>query len=72
MWRGEQSASVPGQLFPSFRPPRVSVDSFRGNALFEPVQLEFEVLYLLPKIFELLRTSVSVVRDGHYNSTNTS
>jgi len=72
MRRGEQSVSVPGQFFPSFRLPRVLFDSFRSNALFEPVQLEFEVLYFLLEILELLRTSVSAVRDGHYSSTDTS
>jgi len=65
MWRGKQSTSVPGQFFPSFRLPRVSVDSCRGNILFEPVQLGFEVSYLLLEIFELLRARVSVVCDGH-------
>jgi len=57
--------SIPGQFFPSFRLPGVSVDSCRGNGLFEPVQLGFEVLNLLLEIFELLQASVSVVRDGH-------
>ena len=57
--------TVPRQFFVSFSLPRVSVDSCRGNVLFEPVQLGFEVLYLLFDIFELLRGSVSVVCDGH-------
>jgi len=65
MWRGDRSAGIPGQFFPSFRLPRVSVDSCRGNVLFKPVQLGFEVFDLLFEIFELLRASVSVVRDGH-------
>ena len=65
MWRGEHSTGVPGQFFASFRLPRVSVDSCRGNVLFEPVQLGFEVFDLLLEIFELLRGSVSVVRDSH-------
>jgi hypothetical protein len=65
VWRGEQSTSAPGQFFPSFRLPGVPVDGRRGNVLFEPVQLGFEVSYLLLQIFELLRVSVSVVCDGH-------
>ena len=65
MWRGEQSASIPGQFFPSLRLPRVSVDSCHGNVLFESVQLGFEVFDLLLDILVLLRGSVSVVRDGH-------
>ena len=65
MWRDEQSTSVPRQFSASFRLPRVSVDSRRGNALFEPVQLWFDVCYLLLEIFELLQALVSVVRDGH-------
>jgi len=54
MWRGDRSAGIPGQFFTSFRLPRVSVDSCRGNALFKPVQLGFEVFDLLLEIFELL------------------
>ena len=65
MWRGERSASIPDQFFPSFRLLRVSVDSCCGNVLFEPVQLGFEVFDLLLEILVLLRGSVSVVRDGH-------
>ena len=65
MWRGEHLTGVPGQFFASFRLPRVSVDSRRGNVSFEPVQLGFEVFDPLLDIFELLRASVSVVRDGH-------
>ena len=64
MWRGEQSTSVPDQFFASFRLSRVSVDGCRGNVSFEPVQLGFEVFYLLLEIFELLRPSASVVCDG--------
>jgi len=71
MWRGEQSTSVPGQFFASFRLCRVSVDSCRGDLLFEPVQLGFKIFYLLLEIFELLRAPVSVVCDGT-DSTNTS
>ena len=62
---GERSTGVPGQFFASFRLPRVSADSCRGNVLFEPVQLGFEVFNLLFEIFELLQASVSVLRDGH-------
>ena len=65
MWRGEQSTSVPRQFSAPFRLPRVSVDSCRGNILFESVQLRFEVFYLFFEIFELLRASMSVMRDGH-------
>jgi hypothetical protein len=54
-------ASVPSQFIASFRLPRISVDGCRGNALFEPAQLGFEVFYLLIEIFELLRALVSVV-----------
>ena len=53
--------SVPGQFLASFRLPRVSIDSCRGNILFEPVQLGFEVFYLLLDISEFLRASVSAV-----------
>jgi hypothetical protein len=56
--------SVPGQFLASLRFPRVSVDGCRGNVLFEPVQLGFEVSYLLLEIFELLRASVSIVDDS--------
>ena len=65
VWRGEHSTGIPGQFFASFRLPKVSVDSCRGNVSFEPVQLGFEVFDLLLDIFELLRASVSVVRDGY-------
>jgi len=65
VWRGDQSASIPDQFFASFRLPRISVDSCRGDVLFKPIQLGFEVFDLLLEIFELLRASVSVVRDGH-------
>jgi len=63
--RGDRSTGVPDEFFASFRLPRVPVDSCRGNVLFEPVQLGFEVFDLLLEIFELLRASVSAVRDGH-------
>ena len=56
---------IPGQLFASLRLPRVPVDSCRGNVLLELVQLGFEVFDLFLEILELLRASVSVVRDGH-------
>ena len=56
---------VPGQFLASFRLSRISIDSRRGDILFEPVQLGFEVSYLLLKIFEFLQASVSDVRDGH-------
>ena len=46
--------SVPGQFSASFRLYRIPVDSCRGNVLFEPVQLGFEVCYPLLEIFELL------------------
>ena len=65
MWRGDRCAGIPGQFFPSFRLPKVSVGSCRGNVSFEPVQLGFEVFDLLLDILELLRASVSVVRGGH-------
>ena len=65
MWRGERSASIPGQFFPSFRLSGVPVDSCCGDTLFKPVQLGFEVFDLLLEIVELLRTSASVARDGH-------
>ena len=65
MWRGEQPKGVPDQFLASFRLPRISVNSCRSDAFFEPVQLGFEILYLLPEIFELLRAPVSVVRDSH-------
>ena len=65
MWRGERSASIPDQFFPPFRLSRVPVDSCRGDVPFKPVQLGFEVFDLLLDIFELLRASVSVVRDSH-------
>ena len=57
--------SVPNQFFPSFRLPRISVDFRRGDAFFEPVQLWFEVLYLLLEIFELLRAPVSVMHESY-------
>ena len=57
--------SVPGQFFTSFRLPRIFVDGRRDNILFEPIQLRFEVFYLLLEIFELLRAPMSVVCDGH-------
>ena len=53
--------SVPGQLLASFRLSRISIDSCRGNILFEPVQLGFKALYFLLEIFEFLRASVSAV-----------
>ena len=58
-------ASIPDQFFPSSRFPRVPVDSCRGDIPFKSVQLGFEVFDLLLDIFELLRASVSVIRDGH-------
>jgi len=63
--RCEQLTSVPCQFFTSFRLPGVPVNSCRGNVLFEPVQLGFEIRYLLLEIFELLRAFVSVVCDSH-------
>ena len=57
--------SVPGQFFTSFRLPRVSVDTRRGNILFEPVQLRFEGFDLFLEIVEFLRAFVSDVCDGH-------
>ena len=65
MWRGEQSASIPGQFFASLRLPGVPVDSCCGNILLEPVQLGFKVFDLLLEISELLRASVSIVCDSH-------
>jgi len=64
VWWGEQSTSVPGQVFAPFRLPRIPVNTCRGDALFELVQLEFEVSCLLLEVFGLLRASVSVVCDG--------
>ena len=64
MWRSERSTSVLGQFFTSFGLSGVSVDTGRGNALFESVQLGFEVSDLLLEIFEFLRASVSVVCGG--------
>ena len=65
MSRYEQPAGVPDQFFASFCLSGVSVNGCRGDALFEPVQLGFEVGYLLLEIFELLRAPVSVVCDGY-------
>ena len=62
---GDRSTGVPGQFFASLRLPRVSVDSCRGNAFFEPAQPGFEVLDLLLDIFELLQMPASAVHDGH-------
>ena len=53
--------SVPGQFLASFRLSRISINGCRGNILFEPVQLGFEVLYLLLDISEFLPASVSIV-----------
>ena len=53
--------SVPGQLLASLRLSRISIGGCRGNILFEPVQLGFEALYLLPDISEFLQASVSAV-----------
>ena len=61
----ERSASVPGQLFASYYLLRVSIDSCRGEGLFEPVQLRFKILNLLLDIFKLLRPSVSVAHDSN-------
>jgi len=65
MWRSEQSASVPGQSLAPFRLPRVSVDTGRGNVLFESVQMGSELLDLLLDVFEFLQESMSVVCGGH-------
>ena len=65
MWRGEHLTGVPGQFFASLRLPRVPVDSCRGNVLFEPIQLRFEVFDLLLEILELLRASVSTVCNNY-------
>ena len=56
--------SVPGQFFASLRLSGVSVDTSRGNVLFESVQLRSEVSDLLLDIFEFLRASVSVLFGG--------
>ena len=62
---GEQSESVPGQLFASSCLLRVAIDSCRGNGLSKPIQLGFEILDLLLDIFEFLRPSVSVVHGSN-------
>ena len=56
--------NVPGQFLASSRLSGISIDGCRGNILFEPVQLGFEVPYLLLDISEFLRASVSVVCNG--------
>ena len=66
MRRSEQLASVPGQSLAPFRLPRVSVDTGRGNVLFESVQMGSEFSNLLLDIFEFLRTSVSVACGGDH------
>ena len=65
MWRHEQWTRVPGQFFAPFRLLRIPINSCRGDALFEPVQLEFEVSRLLLEVFELLRASGLAVCDGY-------
>jgi len=61
---------VPGQPASSFRFLRVAVDRRRGDALFEPIQLGYEILDLFLDILEMLRVIVSVVWDDG-RSTNT-
>ena len=56
---------MPGQFFASSCFLRVSINSCRSDALFEPVQLGFETLDLLLDIFEFLGPYVSIVRDGN-------
>jgi len=65
MWQSEKLASIPGQSPAPFRLPRVSVDTGRGNVLFESVQMGSELFDLLLDIFEFLRASMSVVCGGH-------
>ena len=64
-WRGERSASVPGQLLASSCLLGVSIDSCCSDVPFEPFQLGFEILNLLPDILEFLRPSMSVVHDSN-------
>ena len=54
---------MPGQLFASRCLLRVSVDGYRSDILFEPVQLRLEILNLLVDIFKLLQPPVSVTHD---------
>ena len=63
--QGEQSASVPGQLSPSPRLLRISINRCCGNVLFELVKLGFETFNLLLDVFKFLGPSMSVVRGGH-------
>ena len=65
--RGEKSANVPGQLFASLCLLRVSVDHCRGNVLFKPLQLGLKVFDILLNIIEMLKESMSAVRNNHYS-----
>jgi len=64
MWRSERSTSAPGQFSASFGLSGISVDTGRGNVLFESVQLGSELSDLLLDIFEFLRESVSIMCGG--------
>ena len=59
---GRAPASVPGQLCPSLRLLRVSINRCGGDGLFEPVQLGLKIFDPLLNVFEFLRSSVSCVR----------
>ena len=62
---GEQSASAPGQLRPSPRFLRVSIDRCCGNILLESFELGFEIFNLVLDIFKFLRAPMLVVCNSH-------
>ena len=55
---------VPDQPRTSSRLLGVSIDHHSGDDLFEPLQLRYESLDLLPDIFEFLSIFILVMRDG--------
>ena len=63
--RGEQSASVPGQLGPSLRLLRIFINRCRTDVLFEPVKLGSKTFDLLLDVFKFLGPPMSAVWRGH-------
>ena len=55
---------VPGQPFTSICLLGVPIDRCRGDVLFEPIQLGYQILDLLLDVFRMLQESVSVEGDS--------
>jgi len=54
---------VPGQPSPPFRLLGISINCCRGDVLFKPIQLGYEILNFLPDVLGVLQMFASVVRD---------